>query len=823
MKGFAGLLLVLLLAGPLGAWGGYEDFTRTSLWTETDSGNMLSIGTGGTAVSTTVKEDPGARLVGDFGATYFADFEFRFTGDHESSFSTYGEWRMGVSDADGFWPDADDGDSVWLKIATNAPAVNTVTLLSVTGGSASESGDSFTVSTGTDYYATFSRSGTTLTAAFYSDAGRTQHINGSPIAMTCISTTLRYLHVWNAKSDTARNITWDVVAFDMNRAPAQTTSFYVDGTNGDNSYDGLTLDHSGGLDHGPFKTINYSVNFWRVGAGSTVYVRGGTYFESATFGKGGSAGSPLTLTRYEAETPIIDGSYPVPASAWTACANAGDALGNENWANMYYCTLPAGPEMNSNLYQGDAYLNLAQDCEPADRWYYYNEENWHHRRVDVTSTTLTDANLPAYGGAALVGGYVATRTTSNTVGQGLITAFNSETDTITFEDLGNPEKTTGGYYIYVLFNSPSDYIFDDEGEYVIGADRTCVVWPWDETDLTAAADGTVTASVRTYQVYPYSYSYIVLDGLTIRRGYGNAIVATGSFITMQNCTVTQCAGVNGVACNHCYLTGSNATFHNNTLTWGRGQTRGLVGTASDSVWTNNTIGHYSGSCICALGGDRSRIVDNTIYSSTGPHSNAIAVQYCADKCLIARNKVVDVPRLTLSYSENVTICHNVLDYATWGSYYVMDNGGCTGYIRVFNNTMLGPGTYYFLKSWASSWDTTVFKNNVIDSSNCTSTDHTYNVFTSDNHWTLDGTESVNYSEPSLIVDWGNEDYTPVEDGDLHDAGTDVSGLFDTTAWPSFNFNLDLDGNARTGTWDIGAVERGAGAAPSYHLVIRSGS
>jgi len=817
------LLLLGFMAVKVMAWGSYEDFTRASLWTETDTGSMLAIGPTGDAVSTTVKESPGARLVGNFGTDYFGDFEFRFTGDTESSLSTYATWRMGVSDLDGFWPDADAGDSVWLQIYCDGSYVHTISLISVDDGTPTGSGSSFTISTATTYYVTFKRTGTTLWLGFYSDSARTTHISGSPISMTCISTQLEYCHAWNAKGDVVRNIPWDVVNFDMDRAPAQTTLFYVDDVNGLDTYDGLYLDHSAGLDHGPFATIDYAVDFWRVGAGKTVYVRGGTYPETVTFSQGGSAGSPLTLARYQSETPILEGSYAIPKSAWTACADAGDALGNANWANMYYCTLPAGPNTSSNLYQGSDTLNLAQDCEPANRWNYYDQTNWHQRATGVTRTTITDANLPTYGGADLVGGYVGVRTTSNHVGMGQITNWDSGTNTITFADIGADPEQSGTKYIYVIYNSPADYQFDDAGEYVIGEDRYCVVWPWDATDLTTAADGTVTVSVRGWQMYLSSYDYIVVDGLTFRRGYAVAIYDNyADHCTIKNCTITECCNLNGPATNHVYMLGEATTFEGNTMSYGRGEMRGLVCSGDDSVWSGNTIDHYSGAAMFASGSDRCQIIDNTITNGTGPHTNAIAIQACADKVLIARNKIVDTPRLTVSVSENVIICHNVFDYATWDAYWLSDNGGCTGYLRCFNNTMLGPGTYYWVKNLASGWTTSVFTNNVIDSSNASPGTHTYNVFTSDNHWTLGTGESVNYSEASLIVNWAGEDYTPVESGDLHDTGTDVSSLFDTTRWPSFNFNLDLNGNLRTGTWDIGAIERGAGAPPTYYLLIRSG-
>jgi len=822
--GHASILLVALsLVTPGVAWDTCEDFTRAG-WVHTDNGDDLSVAAY-VLTSSLVTETQGATHIRDYGADHFATFTHRFQFQADLTYwSTYAEGRMGYANSADYWPNV-PGPLLWVRIFREGSATQPRVSLVGTDANTIE----INLADDARYYAELSRNATSGTATLTVwTGGYNQTLFGS-ISAPCSTSGLRYCHAWNARTGDAGNVPLNLYSLDMQRAaPPDSGAWYVSAAQGNDLFDGHYPVDQGDNYGGPFATINYAVQYGPVTAGHTIYVRTGTYAETATFAKGGSAGSPLTVRRYGTETVTVDGSYAIPAAAWSACTQASDALGNSNWANMYYTTLPAGPLMNSNLYQGSDYLNLAQDGEPSNRWHYYDRTNWHQRATGITRTTITDANLPTYGGASIVGAYVAVHTTSNTVRQSQVTNWDSGTNTITFGDLGADPAiyTDYGKYIYAIFSCPSDYVFDDAGEYVINTSRYCVVWPWNSANLTTEPDGTVSVTTRADLFDLSSYGHITLDGLSFRRGYQQAIDGSGSNVTIKNCTFTQCSGVDGPATNHVNHSGSYLTFQNNSLSYGRGQLRGLVANGgSDVLWTGNTITQYTGTCIYSAGGDRNQILGNTIKENFGPHANAIAIQYCADKCLIARNRVVDTPRLTLSYSDNVIICHNVFDHAVWDGYWLSDNGNCSGYLRAFNNTMLGPGTYYFVKSLSSSWTTSTFQNNLIDSTSAVPSVHTYNVFTSDNHWTLGTGESVNYSEASLITDWAGEDYTPVDSGDLHDAGTDVSALFDSTNWPSFNFALDLNGNTRSGTWDIGAVEREAGPPPStnHYLLMRSGS
>jgi hypothetical protein len=89
--------------------------------------------------------------------------------------------------------------------------------------------------------------------------------------------------------------------------------FYV-ATNGHDANPG-TLDR-------PWRTIQKAAN--TVGAGSTVYVRGGVYNEQVTINVSGAPGSVITFQSYPGELAIIDGTGLVPPTGWSALINIRD-------------------------------------------------------------------------------------------------------------------------------------------------------------------------------------------------------------------------------------------------------------------------------------------------------------------------------------------------------------------------------------------------------------------------------------------------------------------------------------------------------------------
>jgi hypothetical protein len=79
--------------------------------------------------------------------------------------------------------------------------------------------------------------------------------------------------------------------------PANAASTYYVATNGSDS--------NAGTESAPWKTIQKAMN--SATAGSTVYIKGGTYYEIVTVGVNGTAGAYITFRNTPGETVVIDG------------------------------------------------------------------------------------------------------------------------------------------------------------------------------------------------------------------------------------------------------------------------------------------------------------------------------------------------------------------------------------------------------------------------------------------------------------------------------------------------------------------------------------
>lgn len=95
-------------------------------------------------------------------------------------------------------------------------------------------------------------------------------------------------------------------------------TYYIDGTNGNDSYDGLAATYDG--THGPFQTINNALNHYtgRLAGGNTFKIRSGIYRELVDIsgGSGGTVSKPITIGPYGDGEVIIDASTAV--TGWTS-------------------------------------------------------------------------------------------------------------------------------------------------------------------------------------------------------------------------------------------------------------------------------------------------------------------------------------------------------------------------------------------------------------------------------------------------------------------------------------------------------------------------
>jgi hypothetical protein len=624
--------------------------------------------------------------------------------------------------------------------------------------------------------------------------------------------------------------------------PTTTDTWYVDGTNGSNSYDGKYATFQGGSS-GPFLTIAKAMTV-AVTPGDMVYVRTGTYQEGITFAASGASGQPITVRNYGTEAVTLSGSNTVAAGAWTKCTSSGDAHGNPNWAHLYKANLPAGTRwLNSNLFQDTTRLMLAQDGEPSDRYWVENVDNYHQLATQgsVTQTTITDTNLDSYGGASLVtaDAYVIVWCDGNSIRMGRITGWDAGTHKITFTDLTYAPYYWSGHYYYSIINSWTSEVFDKQGEYWVAYDevsgqRECLVWPWDEDDLAAGA-ATITATASQPSINFGTRTYCTVQGLTFSKGYGRAATTTGNHCQIVNCSFPSWSAIGEQDAGNVGYTlyagdgavdGSYTLFDGCSLTDYIGNNHGLMlgGSAAHSRVTNCTVDYQSGTGIINFA-SYVEISHNVVKNCRGPHANGITGAYLgAHDVLIAHNYIYDSANgLTLQNCGNVTVYGNVIDGGTHApqGYAMVDwggSGGVWGYWRILHNTILrANATDMCVVCWADSptdWTTIVVANNLIGDAqfwgNATKIHNNNRYLDAPEGYTMGGSESVT-TYGAAIVNYGQQSYDPVDGGSLANAAADVTAYLDTANFPNYNFNVDLAD--RTINWPLGGVEIGAYQMP----------
>jgi parallel beta-helix repeat protein len=187
--------------------------------------------------------------------------------------------------------------------------------------------------------------------------------------------------------------------------PAGAADYFV-ATNGDDQATGTSTSF-------PWRTLTYSIN--QLAAGDTLYVRGGTYREwiNAT-NTTGTAGSPILITAYSNETPVIKGSDIV--TGWELDSGAiwkktnwiynsqqvfvdGSLLTQVGWPNDYVATnafactnylyIPMGyscADIDTNLHTidiGDGLTNMVS----GSFWYNKTNESLYVWLPDSSSPT----------------------------------------------------------------------------------------------------------------------------------------------------------------------------------------------------------------------------------------------------------------------------------------------------------------------------------------------------------------------------------------------------------------------------------------------------
>lgn len=280
-------------------------------------------------------------------------------------------------------------------------------------------------------------------------------------------------------------------------ATTSSTKIYVDAA-ATGAGDGTSLADA-------FTTVQAAVD--TATAGDVIVVKGGKYRESVELKSSGTEASPIVLTRYGTERPVITGALEL--TGWTACTDQADALGSPNWANCYKAFVPATSAylesginkdngVNLGLLQDGTPLRLAinapgftdaslSTAEKLNRAFNRKNDAWYFTGGSGNATTLTNAAAAAeytsYA-ADLVNAYaLAHWTQNNNVDMPKITGlsgnvFSIETSQSTHD--GDMAILNAGVDLVL----PGSWCFKDavEGDNT----RKVVVYPRNGEDLSAA-------------------------------------------------------------------------------------------------------------------------------------------------------------------------------------------------------------------------------------------------------------------------------------------------------------------------------------------------
>lgn len=126
-------------------------------------------------------------------------------------------------------------------------------------------------------------------------------------------------------------------------------AYFVDSAKGSDTADGSAK--------APWKTINAAVAHLK--PGDTLYLRGGTYYESVTLRINGTKDQPITIRAYPNELAIVDGGirefFDDPAHAWEPCP---DGVAGEYQSVKTYTEFGGNGRFGDSMLPFQRYLTL---------------------------------------------------------------------------------------------------------------------------------------------------------------------------------------------------------------------------------------------------------------------------------------------------------------------------------------------------------------------------------------------------------------------------------------------------------------------------------
>ncbi len=583
------------------------------------------------------------------------------------------------------------------------------------------------------------------------------------------------------------------------------TVYYVDFQSGQDENDGRTPDSAFKHCPGDAEATGRAESAALLPGDKVVFKGGVDYRGTVTVQWSGIEGNPIV---YDGNTDgtfgegkaIIQGGEPV--TGWQKIASAEEVEGNPHWQELYYTYLDETYSFfNFSLYEGDTYLNAAQDPKPEDP-FFHDRITSYRRTSTADQESLTDPDYftspdPDY----YAGAYLAVHIQPNYIAYQQITGYSPAEHKVTFKPHGQRTYGRRGHR-YALLNSLK--VLSAPGEYCLGprdpADGRArlVVWPH-----RPGPDGpeNVAISTRVHGFFIPEASYVVIDGFRIMQQggrRGSAAVMTASDvrhtgIVVRNNEVCRCWPTPNVDITRPRLIQGAITMHNvsqsvvehNSIYENRRM--GILGTGfDDSVCQYNFLRRNGSTAASFHGCHRSKLLYNIVWDNLGIHANGLTVYLGSSDMLVEGNEVYNSNDcLTLSSSSNIIVRRNILDAHGTEACIAAWQGRPMENVTIENNVLLRAGAGWKGGIYEDAGIRgCVIRNNIIDGISGARDGVQGQI--SHNLWTSKGRDFQGEKPGDLFesdlrkifVDPDNHDYRLKPGSPAIDAGTETEGKED---------------------------------------------
>ncbi len=590
------------------------------------------------------------------------------------------------------------------------------------------------------------------------------------------------------------------------KMPPTGTVYYVDFDGGRDDNDGRTGDSAFKYCPGDTEAVGRAGSV-ELSPGDKVVFRGGVHYRSTvTVALSGAEGRPIV---YDGNTDgtfgegraIIEGGEPV--TGWQKVASANEVEGNPNWERLY-CVYLDGDRtfFNFSLYEGDTYLNAAQEPKPRDPFFHDRVGSYRNATI-ADGASLTDPDYftspdPDY----YEGAYMALHVQPNLICYQRITGYVPAEHKVTFMPHG--QRLYGGRrgHRYALLNSLK--VLDRPGEYCLKEKDTAdgrarlVLWPHEPGPK---GPENVTISTRAHGFLIPDANHIVIDGFRIcQQGGEPRAAAVMKFSGPQNrglvirnneicrgwptpnVNITRLRGIQGAitlrGVSHC-LVENNSIYENRRM--------GVLGAAfDDSVCRYNFLCRNGSTAASFHTCQRSKLQYNIVWDNLGIHANGLTVYLGSNDMLVEGNEVYNSNDcLTLSSSSNIMVRRNILDAHGVEACIAAWTGRPMKNVTIVNNVLLHAG-----EGWKggiyedAGIDGCIIKNNIIDGLSCSRDgirgEMSHNLWTSRGR-DFQGEKPGDVFESDLrkiFVDPDNHDYRLKPGSPAIDAGTEATDAED---------------------------------------------